>query len=291
MEIGNQRTVSNGTADTEVRVVVPNVPIIENANTPNVDGLSLLDHNRPFEEGVNMYFSRMYTGQMTVDEVLIIINQLLLLPKETDDYKLAQAMINTVFEECKYYPRYPTRELYITSELFGKLIISDILLSNDNKHNFVLALRCVAESLRKPPNSRMFRFGVSTLLRFFHRCGMYPGFCQLVLKINTFKDLCPQHHLWLETVSSLVPTELVSYFHIPEEKYNAIIDGVELPPVPEQPDCTLLNLLKTEDNKIINITDNSNSINTHMYTHTHNTHIYIYTYTHACIQYMYKTYF
>eukprot|EP00961_Rhodomonas_salina_P160898 2166472-Rhodomonas_salina.1 len=68
-------------------------------------------------------------------------------------------MIHNLFDEYRFFPRYPERELLITGKLFGSLIqhqlVSSITLG--------IALRYVLEALRKPLRSNMFKFGMCAL--------------------------------------------------------------------------------------------------------------------------------
>lgn len=65
-------------------------------------------------------------------------------------------MIHNLFDEYRFFSRYPDRELLITATLFGALIkhglVSSITLG--------MALRYVLDALRKPAPSKMFTFGL-----------------------------------------------------------------------------------------------------------------------------------
>ena len=66
-------------------------------------------------------------------------------------------MVHNLFDEYRFFPKYPDKELRITAVLFGQLVqrqlVSNITLG--------VALRCVLDALRKPFGSKMFgaRFG------------------------------------------------------------------------------------------------------------------------------------
>lgn len=72
-------------------------------------------------------------------------------------------MIHNLFDEYRFFARYPDRELHITAALFGSLIkhglVSSITLG--------MALRYVLDALRKPPGNKMFIFGLEVR----HRVG------------------------------------------------------------------------------------------------------------------------
>ena len=61
-----------------------------------------------------------------------------------------------------------------------------------------LALRFVLDAVRKPPDSKMYFFGVAALDRFKTRLKDYPQYCQHVSVIAHFKDF-PNHLIdWVE---------------------------------------------------------------------------------------------
>ena len=100
----------------------------------------------------------------------------------------SNCMIKNLFEEYKFFPQYPDKELHITAQFFGGII----------EHNLVtmvklgLALRFVLEALRKSTDSNMFHFGVKALDRFKGRLKEYPQYCQYVTLIQHFKEF-PNH--------------------------------------------------------------------------------------------------
>lgn len=89
-------------------------------------------------------------------------------------------MIHNLFDEYRFFPRYPERELLITGRLFGSLIqhhlVSSITLG--------IALRYVLEALRKPLRSNMFKFGMCALEQFKQRLVEWPQYCHHILQIT-----------------------------------------------------------------------------------------------------------
>jgi len=79
-------------------------------------------------------------------------------------------MIHNLFDEYRFFQRYPDKELLITGILFGALIqhqlVSYIPLG--------IALRYVLEALKKPPSTKMFKFGVVALQQFKSRLYEWP---------------------------------------------------------------------------------------------------------------------
>lgn len=98
-------------------------------------------------------------------------------------------MLRSLFEEYKFFPQYPDKELHITAQLFGGIIERGIVTS------YValgLALRFVLEALKKPEGSKMYYFGIAALDRFKSRLKDYHKYCEHVRAIPHFSDF-PQH--------------------------------------------------------------------------------------------------
>jgi len=100
--------------------------------------------------------------------------------REQDIFAL---MIHNLFDEYRFFHKYPEKELRITGILFGTLIqhqlVSSITLG--------IALRYVLEALRKTPgqggNGKMFRFGMFALEQFKSRLHEWPQYCSHIVQI------------------------------------------------------------------------------------------------------------
>ena len=74
-------------------------------------------------------------------------------------------MLRNLFEEYRFFPQYPDKELHITACLFGGIIEKGLV----TYMALGLALRYVLEALRKPYGSKMYYFGIAALDRFKNR--------------------------------------------------------------------------------------------------------------------------
>ena len=96
-------------------------------------------------------------------------------------------MLRNLFEEYRFFPQYPDRELHITAQLFGGIM----------EHGLVtymalgVALRYVLEAVRKPHGTKMYYFGITALDRFRHRLKEYPQYCQHLASIPHFREFPP----------------------------------------------------------------------------------------------------
>ncbi|RCV47021.1 hypothetical protein SETIT_9G577600v2 [Setaria italica] len=131
------------------------------------------------EVEANTYFHQMFSGQISTDSMI----QMLVRFKESSDKRevsIFNCMISNLFEEYKFFPKYPDKQLKIAAVLFGSLI----------KHQLVahvalgIALRGVLDALRKSVDSKMFMFGTAALEQFMDRVIEWPQYCNHILQIS-----------------------------------------------------------------------------------------------------------
>lgn len=150
------------------------------------------------EEEANSYFQRIYTGQLSIDEVVTLLKSFKSSknPRELDVFA---CMIHNLFDEYRFFPKYPDKELRITGILFGSLIQHQLV-------SFLplgVALRYVLDALRKPPGSKMFKFGLYALEQFKARLCEWPQYCSHILTIPQIKTHHPDIIDIIEKVLSL----------------------------------------------------------------------------------------
>lgn len=138
------------------------------------------------EEEANSYFQRIYTGQLSIEEVVTLLKGFKSSknPRELDVFA---CMIHNLFDEYRFFPKYPDKELRITGILFGSLIQHQLV-------SFLplgVALRYVLDALRKPPNTKMFKFGLYALEQFKARLCEWPQYCSHILQIAHIKSHYP----------------------------------------------------------------------------------------------------
>ncbi|XAR63221.1 hypothetical protein NMG60_11023087 [Bertholletia excelsa] len=135
------------------------------------------------ETEANSYFHQMFSGELNIDAMI----QMLARFKESSEKReqsIFDCMIGNLFEEYKFFPKYPERQLKIAAVLFGSLI----------KHQLVthitlgIALRGVLDALRKPADSKMFTFGIRALEQFVDRLIEWPQYCNHILQISHLRS-------------------------------------------------------------------------------------------------------
>ncbi|XP_021677934.2 uncharacterized protein LOC110663040 isoform X2 [Hevea brasiliensis] len=131
------------------------------------------------EAEANSYFHQMFSSQLTIDAMVQMLAQFKESPVRREQL-IFECMIGNLFEEYRFFPKYPERQLKIAAVMFGSVI----------KHQLVthltlgIALRGVLDALRKPPDSKMFVFGTKALEQFVDRLIEWPQYCNHILQIS-----------------------------------------------------------------------------------------------------------
>ncbi|KAG0608479.1 hypothetical protein M758_8G108900 [Ceratodon purpureus] len=146
------------------------------------------------DEEANSYFQRIYIGQLTIDDVVDMLKRFNSTSSSPREKAISACMVQSLFEEYQFFPRYPDRELRITAVLFGSLVkhqlVSSVVLGQ--------ALRCVLDALRKPPDSKMLSFGSTALDQFKERLAEWPQYCNHILQISHFREIQPELVKYIE---------------------------------------------------------------------------------------------
>jgi len=145
------------------------------------------------DDMANSYFQKIYTSEQSIEEVVDMLKRFKTSGNAQENAIFA-CMIHNLFDEYRFFSKYPEKELRITGILFGKLIqhqlVSSITLG--------IALRYVLEALRKPPShpisattsnsGKMFRFGMFALEQFKERLHEWPQYCSHIVQIPHLKE-------------------------------------------------------------------------------------------------------
>ncbi|CAH2039394.1 unnamed protein product [Thlaspi arvense] len=139
------------------------------------------------EAEANAYFHQMFSGQLSVDAMVQMLSRYKdsLVQREKSIF---ECMIANLFEEYRFFPKYPERQLKIASILFGSVIKHQLISSL----TLGMALRLVLDSLRKPADSKMFLFGSKALEQFVNRLVELPQYCNHILQISHLRSTHPE---------------------------------------------------------------------------------------------------
>lgn len=225
--------------------VLPNQPgdKINMSNNPALFPDMPQNPSKEVEDEANSYFQRIYNQPphptLAIDEVLDMLQRF----QENQtrrEYQVSLCMLKNLFEEYRFFPKYPDKELQITAQLFGGMIERSLVTSYVQ---LGLALRCVLDALREKHGTKMFIFGITALDRFKTKLHSYQKYCEHIRSIPHFSEFPP--HL----------IEYVEYgMQAQEPPIKAQVPVIGLPNVLPSP-----NLLFRSNSVTSNITANKNA--------------------------------
>ncbi|XP_057455962.1 uncharacterized protein LOC130747140 isoform X2 [Lotus japonicus] len=161
--------------------IIDSNPRLQNGGT--TDSSASDGYAEDIEAEANSYFHQMFSEQLHINAMV----QMLARFKESSvkrEKSIFECMIQNLFEEYRFFPKYPERQLKIAAVLFGSVI----------KHQLVthlslgIALRYVLDALRKPADSKMFLFGSLALEQFVGRLVEWPQYCNHILQISHLRS-------------------------------------------------------------------------------------------------------
>lgn len=143
------------------------------------------------EEMATTYFQKIYTSEQSIGEVVEMLKRFKTSGNSKEN-EIFACMVHNLFDEYRFFSKYPDKELRITGILFGALIQEQLV----NSITLGIALRYVLEALRKPPSppgtttssGKMFKFGMFALEQFKGRLHEWPQYCSHIVQIPHLKD-------------------------------------------------------------------------------------------------------
>lgn len=143
------------------------------------------------EEMATQYFQNIYTSKQSIAEIVEMLKQFKTSGNSKEN-EIFACMVHNLFDEYRFFSKYPEKELRITGILFGALIREQLVSSI----TLGIALRYVLEALRKPPSpqgtttssGKMFKFGMFALEQFKDRLHEWPQYCSHIVQIPHLKE-------------------------------------------------------------------------------------------------------
>jgi CCR4-NOT transcription complex subunit 1 len=157
--------------------------------TPGSDaepGFSVVNYSADIEDEVDSIYRNMYDEHTTIDEVVALL-QRNKTSTNPHDHEIFSCMLHFLFDEYKFFPSYPARELAMTGYLFGSLIQHELV----DYIPLGIAIRYILDALNCPPDTNLFRFGIQALSRFESRLSEWQPLCQALLRIPHLAEARP----------------------------------------------------------------------------------------------------
>lgn len=202
-----------------------------------------LEFSKDIEDEVNIRFHDIYKGTLSVDRAVSMLSAL----RSSDssrDRKVFACMVHTLFDEYRFFRKYPVKELRITGHLFGALVQHSLFEAG---RTLEVALERVLDALNQVtrsvsagspagqwPNvkpapiveddaSRMTEFGLCALTKFRDRLHEWPQFCTRVLRIPHLHSIAPELLEFIEKITNS-SEQSTSVRSIPVMRFGISID-------------------------------------------------------------------
>ncbi|KAJ7871497.1 Not1-domain-containing protein [Mycena olivaceomarginata] len=150
-------------------------------------GFTVVTYSPEIEAEVDGIYRQMYDEHTTIDEVIAMLQR----NKESNnprDHEIFSCMLHFLFDEYKFFQSYyPARELAMTGYLFGSLIQHQLI----DYIPLGIAVRYIIDALNCPPETNLFRFGVTALGRFESRLSEWQPLCAALLRIPHLAEARP----------------------------------------------------------------------------------------------------
>lgn len=140
------------------------------------------------EEEANSTFQRMYGDELTVEQVVTLLHEYKngMEARQQDVYA---CMVHNLFDEFRFFFKYPDKELLTTAVLFGQLVANNLVSSV----SLGIALRYVLEALRSSAvEEKLFKFGVTAAKQFSSQFDEYPTFAGQLTSVAGLQQREPE---------------------------------------------------------------------------------------------------
>lgn len=143
------------------------------------------------EKEASSYFENLYMTNLPTAHAVEHLRTYKL-SNSLHDRRVFWCALHTLFDEYRFFKKYPDRELEITGRLFGS-IVHESLLEGELQG---LALKCVIDALgtAEPgpaPVGRLATFGLYALEIYIPRLKEWPSYCRQILKLPRLSEISP----------------------------------------------------------------------------------------------------
>eukprot|EP00928_Gymnodinium_smaydae_P097823 TRINITY_DN894_c1_g2_i1.p1 TRINITY_DN894_c1_g2~~TRINITY_DN894_c1_g2_i1.p1 ORF type:complete len:2458 (+),score=390.25 TRINITY_DN894_c1_g2_i1:119-7492(+) len=174
-------------------------PVQEPANA----GESALEHiPENLEAAANQYFSSLYSGVLSVQSLVEMLTRFKSEPESSWNHSVYDRIVQSLFDECRYFPKYPEEDLVVTGKLFGSLINYELV----EPAKMSTALRCILEAFRRPER-KMFNFAVLALEEVLPKLPTWPQLCSQVTQMDQLAEHYPSYVQYARDILAALPPE------------------------------------------------------------------------------------
>ena len=136
------------------------------------------------ENVVNGYFESLFAGQLSSEELVRALKNLKL-SANIHERQIHDCLVRNLFEEFKFFPNYPEKELETVAVFVGQIVAADILHPTSQS----TALSFILEAMKKPTSSRLFQFAQIALVHFYRRIPEWAQFMESLTRSPNYEHL------------------------------------------------------------------------------------------------------
>ncbi len=199
------------------------------------------------EKKANEMLENLYFEKITIEEFIDRVIKLKASNSNRDQEILSCIIIN-IIDEFRFYQNFPEKELYITSEIFGRFIQNKIV----DGRALAIFLKALNDSLEK--EGKMLNFGIKALNHFVYNMDLNisPDFYKLLFANEKMRET--QFQLLYQLSKKLAETDKLKFIqpeHLEaiERKMNTQPPVVKEPP-PEDPSTKIKPKVTSDVKKI-----------------------------------------
>ena len=138
------------------------------------------------EEDANGHLQKLYSEKISVEGLIENLKSMQHGGARTQE--TFAAVVHSLFDEYRFFPQYPDRELLIAASLMGQLVQGGLL---GRGGCLDLAFHAIANALTHPPDSKMHAFGRKGFDQFKSRLHEWPKFCLGILQVPHLRSSAP----------------------------------------------------------------------------------------------------
>jgi CCR4-NOT transcription complex subunit 1 len=205
--------------------------IFRHAETGSDSGVA--PPKKEIKDAANSFFEQIYSEKISLDQCVARFRAMTA-SNNPADREVFDYMIHNLFVEYQYFHQYPEKELLITSNLVGILVLHNIL-PNDR---LLELMQMVLNAVNKDPETskNIHRFGVTALFRFKDRLQEWPNYATRLFQSAFFSSF---------------PEELRAYIagiiKSPRQPNPALVPASSAPPGVEASHAAMMRPNSTRD--------------------------------------------
>lgn len=192
----------------------PSAPPPGPSSTPSHDAV---------EERANSLLRSVFQGEREVSQLVALLKQYSRFQNGSWEKELGEVVVCHLFEDHRFFPKYPLAELEMTGELVGQILHAELAGTRE-----LDLMNLVLSSLRRPINTKMFTFGLVALEGFLPNLVYWPALAGHIMQIEQISESYPLIAQYARKILRVLPEDL----HRLMKLEQAQVAGLAMPQPP-----------------------------------------------------------